>query len=118
MMSTYDPHAVIVVYSIIDRASFIEAETILNYFWKMSYNETKGIILVANKIDLERSRVISHDGKLSKLSIENFLMTQHLAQILITSGSNKLKYFMKYWSAIDFYSIAVMVSKCCHGVGA
>ena len=112
MMSTYDPHAVIVVYSIIDRASFIEAETILNYFWKMSYNETKGIILVANKIDLERSRVISHDGKLSKLSIENFLMTQHL------SGSNKLKYFMKYWSAIDFYSIAVMVSKCCHGVGA
>ena len=63
MMSTYDPHAVIVVYSIIDRASFIEAEKILNYLWQMSYNETKGIILVANKIDLERSRVISHDGK-------------------------------------------------------
>ena len=63
MMSTYDPHAVIVVYSIIDRASYHEAEKILNYLWKMSYNETKGIILVANKIDLERSRVISHDGK-------------------------------------------------------
>ena len=62
MMSTYDPHAVIVVYSIIDRASFIEAEKILNYLWQMSYNETKGIILVANKIDLERCRVISHDG--------------------------------------------------------
>ena len=63
MMSTYEPHAVIVAYSIIDRASYHEAEKILNYLWKMSYNETKGIILVANKIDLERSRVISHDGK-------------------------------------------------------
>ena len=62
-MSTYEPHAVIVAYSIIDRASYHEAEKILNYLWKMSYNETKGIILVANKIDLERSRVISHEGK-------------------------------------------------------
>ena len=62
-MSTYDPHAVIVVYSITDRASYLEAEKILNYLWKMSYNESKGTILVANKIDLERSRVISHEGK-------------------------------------------------------
>ena len=63
MMSTYDPHAVIVVYSVIDRASYHEAEKILSYLWKMAYNETKGIILVANKIDLERSRVIPKDGK-------------------------------------------------------
>ena len=66
MMSTYDPHAVIVVYSVIDRASFHEAEKILSYMWKMAYTEKKGIILAANKIDLERSRVISHEGKLAK----------------------------------------------------
>ena len=69
MMSTYDPHAVIVVYSVIDRASFHEAEKILSYMWKMAYTETKGIILVANKIDLERSRVISHEGKLAKRTV-------------------------------------------------
>ena len=81
MMSTYEPHAVIVVYSVIDRASFVEAEKTLSYLWKMSYTETKGLILVANKIDLERSRVISHEGKLCSTTStkmgDNFTFTAH-----------------------------------------
>lgn len=64
-MSTYEPHACVVVYSVVDRGSFHTAEDILGYLWRMGYNQGKAIILVANKVDLERSRNISHDGKLS-----------------------------------------------------
>ena len=62
-MSTYEPHAYVVVYSIIDRGSYQQAEDILAYLWKGDYMRNKGIILVGNKTDLVRSRVITIDGK-------------------------------------------------------
>ncbi|KAK3930392.1 GTP-binding protein RAD [Frankliniella fusca] len=63
-LSTYEPHACVVVYSITDKESFRTAEDILNYLWRERYTQEKSVILVANKVDLARSRVIStNDGK-------------------------------------------------------
>ena len=62
-MSTYDPHACIIIYSATDLQSFKVAEETLGYLWRFGYIQYKTMILVANKIDLERSRIISTEGK-------------------------------------------------------
>lgn len=63
-LSTYEPHACIVVYSIVARGSFQHAEETLNYLWREGYTHEKSVIVVANKADLARSRVISaNEGK-------------------------------------------------------
>ena len=62
-LSTYEPHACVVVYSIVDRATFKTGEDILNYLWRENYTQDKSVILVGNKADLARSRVISTNGK-------------------------------------------------------
>lgn len=63
-LSTYEPHACVVVYSITSRESFHAAEEILNYLWRERYTHEKSVIVVGNKADLARSRVISaSDGK-------------------------------------------------------
>ncbi|KAJ9593178.1 hypothetical protein L9F63_015275, partial [Diploptera punctata] len=63
-LSTYEPHACVVVYSIVDRATFKTVEDILNYLWRENYTHDKSVILVGNKADLARSRVIStNEGK-------------------------------------------------------
>lgn len=63
-MSTYEPHACVVVYSVVQRSSFHVAEEILNYLWRENISKEKAVILVGNKADLARSRVISTtDGK-------------------------------------------------------
>ncbi|XP_034242960.1 uncharacterized protein LOC117646236 [Thrips palmi] len=63
-LSTYEPHACVVVYSITSKESFRTAEDILNYLWRERYTQDKTVILVANKVDLARSRAIStNDGK-------------------------------------------------------
>ncbi|KAE8747218.1 hypothetical protein FOCC_FOCC006085 [Frankliniella occidentalis] len=41
------------------KESFRTAEDILNYLWRERYTQEKSVILVANKVDLARSRVIS-----------------------------------------------------------
>ena len=68
-MSTYEPHACLVVYSVTDKDSFKTAEDILGYLWRFGYTETKSIILVANKVDLERSRTITISGNFFHASI-------------------------------------------------
>nr|XP_012136889.1 PREDICTED: uncharacterized protein LOC100883976 isoform X2 [Megachile rotundata] len=63
-LSTYEPHACIVVYSIVSRTSFQVAEEILNYLWREHYTQERSVIVVGNKSDLARSRTIStNEGK-------------------------------------------------------
>ncbi|KAL1115353.1 hypothetical protein AAG570_007383 [Ranatra chinensis] len=63
-LSTYEPHACVVVYSVVNRATFKTAEDILNYLWRENYTQEKSVIVVGNKADLERARVITtSEGK-------------------------------------------------------
>ena len=57
-MTTYDPQACVVVYSIDDKKSFNTACDILNYL----SSHKIAMLLVSNKVDLERSRVVSLQG--------------------------------------------------------
>lgn len=57
-----DPNAYCVVYSSADRASLNCAERILQALWTLDTISTKAVILVANKADLVRSRVVSTEG--------------------------------------------------------
>ena len=61
-LATYAPHACVVVYSVDDKNTFQVAEDILNYLWRENYTHEKSVILVGNKSDLARSRVISTAG--------------------------------------------------------
>lgn len=62
-LSTYEPHACILVYSIVQKSSFRVAEEILNYLWRENFTKDKAVIVVGNKADLARSRVITTSGK-------------------------------------------------------
>ncbi|XP_032687172.1 uncharacterized protein LOC116851648 isoform X3 [Odontomachus brunneus] len=78
-LSTYEPHACIVVYSIVSRTSFQVAEEILNYLWREHYTQERSVIVVANKSDLARSRIISaNEGK--------HLATSHECKFIETSS--------------------------------
>ncbi|XP_055838428.1 GTP-binding protein RAD isoform X1 [Episyrphus balteatus] len=56
--------AYLVVYSVVDKESFTRAKQILSRLQDMDLVRTRPIILVANKIDLARSRAVSaQDGK-------------------------------------------------------
>lgn len=58
------PDAFLVLYSVVDKASFLKAEIELAGLQDADLSECKPIILVANKIDLARSRTVStQDGK-------------------------------------------------------
>ncbi|XP_073986491.1 uncharacterized protein isoform X2 [Rhodnius prolixus] len=58
------PAAFCVVYSTADKASFKTAEKALQQLWKNDTVRSKAVILVANKADLVRSRVVSNqEGK-------------------------------------------------------
>lgn len=58
-----DPHAYCVVYSSADRSSLACAERILQNLWTSDNISTRAVILVANKADLVRSRVVPTEGK-------------------------------------------------------
>lgn len=55
--------AYLVVYSCVDKESFTRAKQILSRLQDMDLIRTRPIILVANKIDLARSRAVSAQGK-------------------------------------------------------
>ena len=64
IISTYEPQACMVVYSIIDKESYIKAEETLHYLATQSCSNRRARILVGNKVDLERSRQVSgEEGK-------------------------------------------------------
>lgn len=54
--------AFVVVYSVVDKSSFTHAEQMLASFMDLELLRTRAIILVANKIDLARSRAVSSQG--------------------------------------------------------
>lgn len=63
-IATYEPHACIVVYSVVSKGSFKVAEEILNYLWQENYTREKTVIVVGNKADLMRARCITtEEGK-------------------------------------------------------
>lgn len=61
-LATYEPHGCVVVCSVDDRQSFCEADKILQYLCQEQLNKEKAVILVANKVDLARARVVSNQG--------------------------------------------------------
>ena len=68
-LSTYEPHAAVVVYSVVDRGTLKAAEDTLNYLWRESYTQEKTVILVGNKVDLARARLITNSGLLNIIYI-------------------------------------------------
>ena len=65
-ISTYNPEGYMVVYAVDDENSVVVAEQILSYLKSEDIIESQAVILVANKIDLVRSREISSAGKHQK----------------------------------------------------
>lgn len=61
--STYNIDLFVVVYSVVDRASFKAAEKVLQYLKENEMLLTKGAILVGNKTDLERHREVNRQSK-------------------------------------------------------
>ena len=53
------------------QASFNFAEEIIGYLARFGYSSANSVILVANKIDLERSRVISTEGKTFRVRLQS-----------------------------------------------
>ena len=78
-LSTYEPHACVVVYSIVSRASFQVAEEMLNYLWREHFTQDRSVIVVGNKSDLARSRTINANGT----SITNILSSYNTDDTLL-----------------------------------
>ncbi|KAG8237429.1 hypothetical protein J437_LFUL016240 [Ladona fulva] len=57
------PDAFVVMYSVIDKASFQRAEDELERLQEMDWLRSRPAILVGNKVDLVRSRAVSTQGK-------------------------------------------------------
>lgn len=57
--------AFLVIYSVVDKASFTRAEYFLSLLQDMDLLRSRCCILVGNKIDLARSRAISSQGRLN-----------------------------------------------------
>ncbi|KRG04658.1 uncharacterized protein Dmoj_GI20491, isoform F [Drosophila mojavensis] len=63
-LTNYDPHGYCVIYSAADRSSFNIAEQVLQVLWTNQNIAQKAVILVSNKADLARSRLVtSEEGK-------------------------------------------------------
>lgn len=58
----YEVDAYVVVYSITDRRSFQKAEDFVNDI-RASGHEVEAVIVVANKSDLVRGRLVAEEGK-------------------------------------------------------
>jgi len=67
-ISTYNPQAYVVVYSVVDAESLAVAEDLLHFLWRSDVISTHAVILVGNKIDLVRSRCISSQGTAHSLN--------------------------------------------------
>lgn len=81
-----------VVYSVVDRRSLKVAEETLLYLWKSDYMATHGVILVGNKVDLERKREVPSVGEYMNftsilVTIRESFLTESLRKIWIESNS-------------------------------
>lgn len=89
-LSTYEPHGCVIVYSVVQRSTFRQAEEIVKYLWRENVTKEKAVILVGNKADLARSRVIPiAEGKALAKSIDaKFIETSsgiqhHVDELLV-----------------------------------
>jgi len=62
-ITTYEPHAYVVIYSVAEKETKLAAEETLQFLWKSASVGTKAVILVGNKTDLVRSRAVTTDGE-------------------------------------------------------
>nr|XP_032524213.1 uncharacterized protein LOC116775420 [Danaus plexippus plexippus] len=63
-LSTYEPHACVVVYSVVAKSSFIRAGELLSYLAREQFTVDRTAVLVGNKADLARARQVStNEGK-------------------------------------------------------
>lgn len=60
---TNSPDAFVVLYSVVDKASFLKAEAELTRLQDADLLRSRPVILVGNKVDLARSRAVSTQGK-------------------------------------------------------
>lgn len=58
------PNAFLVMYSVVDKASFLRAESDLTRLSEAELLRTRPAILVGNKVDLARSKAVSTQGKI------------------------------------------------------
>ena len=70
-ISTYNPQAYVVVYSVVDAESLAVAEDLLHFLWRSDVISTHAVILVGNKIDQVRSRCVSSQGTPALHSIQS-----------------------------------------------
>ena len=70
-LMTYDPHAVLVIYSVIDESSFAAAKEIMLYLEAEYILHEKTTILVGNKTDIVRRRRVSHEGSYDTPTAKN-----------------------------------------------
>lgn len=61
-IATYEPHAYCVVFSTTDRKSIQMAEEVLQTLWRSDHVSARAVILVGNKVDLVRCRLVSNEG--------------------------------------------------------
>ncbi|XP_050473281.1 GTP-binding protein RAD isoform X2 [Bombus huntii] len=65
------PDAFVIMYSVIDKASFQRAEEYLERLHDQDFLRGKSAILVGNKVDLVRSRVVSSQDEIKSLTLTN-----------------------------------------------
>lgn len=82
-IATYEPHAYCVVFSTTDRKSIQMAEEVLQTLWRSDHVSARAVILVGNKVDLVRCRLVSNEEGKSMASsydckfIETSVMLNH-----------------------------------------
>lgn len=62
-LSTYEPHACVVVYSVVARSSFTRAAEVLAYLSREQFTVERTVVLVGNKADLARARQVATNGE-------------------------------------------------------
>ena len=92
MIATYEPHACVVVYSVVDGNSFDMAAEIISYLWRFGFTKKATVLLVANKVDLERSRLVTCEGIL----FHSFFGYHYLNLLLRHFSLIFLSYFVEF----------------------
>jgi GTPase SAR1 family protein len=73
--------AFLVIYSVVDKASFNKAEELLNILQEMDLLRSNACILVGNKIDLARSRAVSTQGNKFIFFLNSLLIFENICFI-------------------------------------